>query len=89
MPTLIRLFVVLIVLAGLVLAGMIGLTVFVQPSEKEIRVRIPPQQLGMQPQNDPLGIRTLAPPLVLPEATTTVREPEPLPPGVTETTIPE
>lgn len=45
MPTLIRLLVVLIVLAGLGFAGMIGLTMMVDPGEKDITVKIPAREL--------------------------------------------
>lgn len=45
MPTLIRLFVVLVVLAGLGLAGMFALTVLVDPGEKDITIRIPAREL--------------------------------------------
>jgi hypothetical protein len=45
MPTLIRLFVFLIVIAGLGFAGMIALTVMVDPGEKDITIRIPAREL--------------------------------------------
>ena len=45
MPTLIRLFVVLVVLAGLGFAGMFALTVLVDPGEKDITIRIPAREL--------------------------------------------
>ena len=45
MPTLIRLFVVLVVLAGLGLAGMFALTVLVDPGEKDITIKIPAREL--------------------------------------------
>jgi hypothetical protein len=45
MPTLIRLFVVLLVLAGLGFAGMIALTVMVDPGEKDITIKIPARDL--------------------------------------------
>lgn len=45
MPTLIRLFVVLVVLAGLGFAGMIALTMFVDPGEKDITLKIPAREL--------------------------------------------
>jgi hypothetical protein len=45
MPTLIRLLVVLVVLAGLGLAGMIALTAMVDPGEREVTVRIPAREL--------------------------------------------
>ena len=45
MPTLIRLFLVLAFLAGLGFAGMIALTVMVDPGEKDITVKIPAREL--------------------------------------------
>lgn len=45
MPTLIRLFVVLAVLGGLGFAGMIALTVMVDPGEKDITIKIPAREL--------------------------------------------
>jgi hypothetical protein len=45
MPTLIRLFLVLAVLAGLGFAGMIALTVMVDPGEKDITIKIPAREL--------------------------------------------
>ncbi|MEO7221694.1 MAG: hypothetical protein ABIY37_04410 [Devosia sp.] len=45
MPTLIRLFLVLVVLAGLGFAGMFALTVMVDPGEKDITIKIPAREL--------------------------------------------
>jgi hypothetical protein len=45
MPTLIRLFLVLAVLAGLGFAGMIALTVMVDPGQKDITIKIPARDL--------------------------------------------
>ena len=45
MPTLIRLFVFLLVLAGLGFAGMIALTAMVDPGEKDITIKIPAREL--------------------------------------------
>lgn len=45
MPTLLRFLVVLIVLGGLGFAGMIALTVMVDPGEKDITIRIPAREL--------------------------------------------
>lgn len=59
MPTLVRLFVVLLFLAGLVLAGMVALTIFVDPGEKEITVRIPARDLA--PRSGPGASDLLAP----------------------------
>ena len=45
MPTLIRLFLVLVFLGGLGFAGMIALTVMVDPGERDITVKIPAREL--------------------------------------------
>lgn len=45
MPSLIRFLVVLLILGGLVVGGMIALTIFVEPREKEVTVRIPARDL--------------------------------------------
>ncbi|WP_425430762.1 hypothetical protein [Devosia submarina] len=45
MPTLIRLLITLLFLAGLVYAGMIALISFVEPTPKEVTVRIPSRDL--------------------------------------------
>jgi hypothetical protein len=45
MPTLIRLIIMLLFLAGLVYAGMIGLVAFVEPTQKEQTIRIPARDL--------------------------------------------
>jgi hypothetical protein len=45
MPTLVRLFVILVVLAVLVGAGMLALTIFVDPGEKDITIKIPAREL--------------------------------------------
>ena len=45
MPTLIRLFLVIAVLAGLGFAGMFALTVLVDPGEKDITIKIPAREL--------------------------------------------
>src|SRR5665213_2285059 len=52
MPTLIRLLVFLIVLAGLGFAGVIALTVMVDPGEKDITIKIPTRDLT------PAGVRS-------------------------------
>ena len=51
MPTLIRLIITLLFLAGLVYAGMIALIPFVEPTPKEVTIRIPTRDLlsGGQP----------------------------------------
>lgn len=45
MPTLIRLVITLLFLAGLVYGGMIALVAYVQPKQKEVTVRIPTTEL--------------------------------------------
>ena len=45
MPTLIRLIITLLFLAGLVYAGMFALVVFVEPKPKEVSIRIPAREL--------------------------------------------
>ena len=51
MPTLIRLIITLLFLAGLVYAGMVALITFVEPTPKEETIRIPQRDLlsGGQP----------------------------------------
>ncbi len=58
MPTLIRLLVLLLIIAGLVFGAMVALAMFVDPGQREVRVRIPARDLGVQQQTtDPLGLR--------------------------------
>ena len=45
MPTLIRLIITLLFLAGLVYAGMVALVAFVEPTPKETIIRIPAREL--------------------------------------------
>ncbi len=45
MPTLIRLIIILLFLAGLVYGGMIALVTYVQPNPKETTIRIPQRDL--------------------------------------------
>lgn len=45
MPTLIRLVIVLLFLAGLGYGAMFALTVFVEPREKDVVVRVPAQDI--------------------------------------------
>jgi hypothetical protein len=49
MPTLVRFFIVVLVLAGLVGAAMIYLANFVEPNTREMTVRIPPSRLEPTP----------------------------------------
>lgn len=59
MPTLIRLVVILLVLAGLAYGGMFALVAAVDPGEKEITVRIPTRDLVAAPQREPLVRREI------------------------------
>ena len=65
MPTLIRLFIFLLVIAGLVFGGMVALTLFVDPGEKQVVIKIPTRDLVAPPANanDPLGINALPDPV--------------------------
>lgn len=63
MPTLIRLFITLLFLAGLVYAGMFALISFVDPAPKQVTIRIPSRDLlgggtpalpGNQPEPPPV-----------------------------------
>lgn len=45
MPTLIRLIIMLLFLAGLVYAGMFALVSFVEPTPKPVTIRIPAREL--------------------------------------------
>ena len=63
MPTLIRLLVVLLVLAGLGFAGMLALTVMVDPGEKDITIKIPTRDLVAAPEADPLNVNDLPAPV--------------------------
>lgn len=59
MPTLIRLLVMLIILAGLAYGGMFALVAAVDPGEKEITVRIPTRQLLAAQEREPLVRREI------------------------------
>jgi hypothetical protein len=67
MPTLIRLFIVLVILAVLAFAGMVALAVFVDPGEKDITIRIPSRELvppsAAPAAGDPLGLNELPAPV--------------------------
>jgi len=80
MPTLIRLFLVLVVLAGLGFAGMFALTVFVDPGEKDITIKIPARELVPPDNSGIIDINDLPAPVnVAPrassEATTSSQAP--------------
>ena len=59
MPTLIRLVVILLVLAGLVYGAMFALVTFVDPGEKVVTVRIPARDLMPPAERDPLVQREI------------------------------
>jgi hypothetical protein len=63
MPTLIRLFVVLVVLAGLGFAGMFALTVMVDPGEKDITIKIPARELVPADNSDVIDVNDLPAPV--------------------------
>lgn len=63
MPTLIRLFLVLIVLAGLGFAGMFALTMFVDPGEKDITIKIPARELVPAAGPDIIDVNDLPAPV--------------------------
>jgi hypothetical protein len=44
-PSLIRFIIVLLFLAGLVFGGMVALTVFVKPVDKDVTIRVPARDL--------------------------------------------
>jgi hypothetical protein len=81
MPTLIRLIITLLFLAGLVYAGMFLLVAFVEPKPKEVTIRIPARELlnesapalpGQSAPNEPPSLVTPAPevpPQSAPQAT--------------------
>lgn len=59
MPTLIRLFVILLILVGLGYGAMFALVAMVKPNEKEVTVRIPARDLMPAPERDPLVQREI------------------------------
>ena len=59
MPTLIRLLVLLLVLAGIAYGTMVALATFVDPGEEEVSIRIPPRNLLPAPERDPLVRREI------------------------------
>ena len=59
MPTLFRLLITLIFLGGLVFAGMFALVSFVEPSPKDVELRIPTRELlGESAPARPAGLPT-------------------------------
>lgn len=59
MPTLIRLLVVLLVLAGIAFGAMFALVATVTPREKQVTIRIPARDLVPSAANDPLVRREI------------------------------
>lgn len=59
MPTLIRLFVVLLVLVGLAFGAMVALVATVTPRDKQVTIRIPARDLVPAPDRDPLVRREI------------------------------
>lgn len=78
MPTLIRLIITLLFLAGLVYAGMFALVAFVEPTQKEQTIRIPQRDLlsGGQP-----ALPGSRPPAEEPEEAPAAGPAEPAPAG--------
>jgi len=79
MPTLIRLLVALLFLAGLGYAALFALTIFVDPGEKEITHRIPARDLVVDGGGAPE--RPLAESLPRPETQSTEPAAQPTPPA--------
>ena len=63
MPTLIRLFLVLVVLAGLGFAGMFTLTMIVDPGEKDVTIKIPARELVPAAGSDIIDVNDLPAPV--------------------------
>lgn len=59
MPTLIRLLVVLLVLAGIAFGAMFALVATVTPRDKQVTIRIPARDLVPTAANDPLVRREI------------------------------
>jgi len=59
MPTLIRLIVVLLVLAGIAFGAMFALVATVTPRDKQVTIRIPARDLVPSATNDPLVRREI------------------------------
>jgi len=78
MPTLIRLLVILLVLAGLGYGAMVGLVAAVKPNQKEVTVRIPARDLVPSQTRDPLVQREID----------TTRTPDSPPPAAPATEAP-
>jgi hypothetical protein len=66
MPTLIRLIVALLFLGGLGVAGMFALTIFVDPGQRQITVKIPQRELVLTPVTAPAPAAPVTEAAVLP-----------------------
>ena len=66
MPTLIRLIIALLFLGGLGFAGLLALTIFVDPGQKQITVKIPQRELVLTPVTAPPPAAPVAEAAVLP-----------------------
>ena len=49
MPSLIRFLMTLVVLGGMAYAGMFALTIFVEPKQREMTVRVPRERINPRP----------------------------------------
>lgn len=63
MPSLIRLLIVLVILAGLGFAGMVALAVMVDPGEKDVTIKIPARELVAPAESEPLDVNDLPAPV--------------------------
>ena len=59
MPTLIRLVIVLLILAGLVYGAMFALVMVVEPGEKDVSIRIPARDLVPTVERAPIVLREI------------------------------
>lgn len=80
MPTLIRLLVLLLVLAGIAYGAMFALVALVDPGEQEVSIRIPARNLLPAPERDPLVRREIdtSRPIEVPAAAPAQGEAEPV-----------
>ncbi len=80
MPSLIRLVITLLFLAGLVYGGMVALVIYVQPKQKEVTIRIPAADLLKSSD------RSAAGPVVDPAPKPSATPVEPIAPGAASDT---
>lgn len=74
MPTLIRLIITLLFLAGLAYAGMFVLVAFVEPKPKEVTIRIPARDLLTESAPATNSTTRVEPPSLVPPAPVDVPE---------------